>query len=216
MMTKSSPNSLREKNKHRIRNQIIEAAMDLLGKRGLASITADDIAEKAEVGRATFFRYFDSKEAAVVVAFYEKRLSVLIDALHAAPITLGPVDAIIWTFKQLEVNFAKQRSMIRLQSRALSASPTLRAKALEYQASYSQAIADAIAPRYKNLAPHDLRPRLLSVTTLMVVTSTIDYWSNGNSDLNLPQLVNTGLEQIKSGFSDDVGGAKTRAPKRGR
>jgi AcrR family transcriptional regulator len=213
MMTKSSPGSLREKNKHRIRNQIIEAAMDLLGKRGLASITADDIAEKAEVGRATFFRYFDSKEAAVVVAFYEKRLSVLIDALHAAPITLGPVDAIIWTFKQLEANFAKQRSMIRLQSRALSASPTLRAKALEYQASYSQAIADAIAPRYKHLAPHDLRPRLLSVTTLMVVTSTIDYWSDGNSDLNLPQLVNTGLEQMKSGFSDDADAAAGRAPK---
>lgn len=95
--------------------------------------------------------------------------------------------------------------MIRLQSRMVSDSPSLRAKALDFQASYSQAIAEAVAPRYKHLALHDLRPRLLSITVLMVVTSTIDYWSVGNSDLNLPQLVITSLEQMKRGFSDDPG-----------
>lgn len=205
MMTESSPGSLRERNKVRIRTQIVQAAMALLGEMDLADITADDIAIKAEVGRATFFRYFDSKEAAVVAAFYEQRLSALVDALNTAPATLGPVDAVIWTFKRLGANFAKQRSMILMQSRMVSASPGLRAKALEYQAYYSQAVADAIAPRYKNLGPHDLRPRLLSITTLMVVTHTIDYWAAGNSTLNLPELVRTSLEQMKSGFSEDLG-----------
>lgn len=203
-MTKSIPASRRERNKHRIRGQIVDAATALLGERELASFTADDIAAKADVARATFFRYFDSKEAAVVVAFYEKRLSVLVDALKAAPATLGPLDAIIWVFKQIEATFGKQRGMIRLQSEMLAASPYLRAKALEFQATYSQAIADAIAPRYQHLGPHDLRPRLLAITTLMVVSHTIDYWSAGNSSLNLPQLVIAGLEQMRSGFSDGV------------
>lgn len=205
MMNKSTPVSLREKNKLRIRGQIVAAATALLGKRDLATFTADDLAATAEVGRATFFRYFDSKEAAVVVAFYEQRLSALIDALNTAPDALNAVDAIIWTFSRLESNFAKQRSMIQLQSRMLSASPTLRAKALEFQTSYSQALADALSPRFKHLGPHDLRPRLLAITTLMVVTTVIDYWSDGNSTLNLPQLVVASLEQMKSGFSDDVG-----------
>lgn len=212
-MTKSTPLSRRERNKHRVRDQIVEAATALLGERELASFAADHIAEKADISRATFFRYFDSKEAAVVVAFYEKRLSVLIDALNAAPATLEPLDAIIWTFKQLETNFAKQRSMIRLQSQILSASPALRAKALEYQTTYSQAIADAIAPRYKDLGKHDLRPRLLAVTTLMVVTSIIDYWSAGKSPLDLPQLVNTGLEQMRSGFSGKASKTSSKARK---
>lgn len=214
-MTKSSPGSLRERNKLRNRSRIVEAAIVLLGERDLASFTADDIAVRAEVGRATFFRYFDSKEAAVVVAFYEKRLEVLVDALNAAPATLGPVDAVIWAYKRLEANFTKQRNMIRLQSQMLAAFPSLRAKALEYQASYSQVIADAVAPRYKHLGPHDLRPQFLSMTTLMVVTRTIDYWSAGNSDLDLPQLVRTGLEQMSSGFSDGAGTPMRRTAKSG-
>jgi AcrR family transcriptional regulator len=203
-MSKSSPDSLRQRNKVRIRNQIIQAAIELLAERELADFSADDIAIKAEVGRATFFRYFDSKEAAVVAAFYEQRLAALVDALNAAPAALGPVDAVIWTFKRLEDNFSKQRSMILMQSRMVAASSSLRAKALEYQAFYSQAVADAIAPRYKKLAPHDLRPRLLSITTLTVVTHTIDYWAAGNSILSLPQLMRTSLEQMKNGFADDV------------
>ncbi|MFA5940455.1 MAG: TetR family transcriptional regulator [Sinimarinibacterium sp.] len=211
MINKSTPVSLREKNRLRTRGQIVDAATALLGERELASFTADDVAARAEVGRATFFRYFDSKEAAVVVAFYEQRLSALIDALNAAPTTLSAVDAIIWTFGRLEANFAKQRSMIRLQSRMLSSSPALRAKALEFQASYAQALADALAPRYTRLGPHDLRPRLLAITTLMVVTTVIDYWSDGNSTLNLPQLVIASLEQMKDGFSDDASDAAKRA-----
>lgn len=204
MMTKSSPDSLRERNKVRIRSQIVQAAIALLGERDLTDFTADDIAFKAEVGRATFFRYFDSKEAAIVTAFYEQRLSALVEALSAAPAALGPVDAVIWTFTQLEANFSKQRKFILMQSRMVSASSSLRAKALEYQAYYSQALADALAPRYKKLDANDLRPRLLSVSTLMVVTHTIDYWAADNGSLNLPQLMRTSLEQLKNGFADDV------------
>lgn len=115
------------------------------------------------------------------------------------------MDAVIWAFSKLEENFGKQRAMILFQSKMVAASPSRRAKALEYQARYSQAIADAVAPRYKVLGPHDLRPRLLSVASLMVVTSAIDYWADGNGRLNLPQLVNSALEQMKSGFSEDAG-----------
>lgn len=204
-MTTSTPISLREKNRLRLRGQIIEATTALLVEMDFNVLTADDIAAKAEVARATFFRYFDSREAAVVAAFYEQRFSALVAAMNAAPAALGPVDAIIWAFKKLEENFAKQRSMILFQSKMVADSPSLRAKALEYQARYSQAITDAVAPRYPHLGPHDLRARLLSVTTLMVVTSTIDYWAEGNGKLNLPQLVTTSLEQMKSGFSEDAG-----------
>ncbi|MDP3856741.1 MAG: TetR family transcriptional regulator [Stagnimonas sp.] len=204
-MTTSTPISLREKNRLRLRSQIVEATTALLGEMEFTGFTADDIAARAEVARATFFRYFDSKDAAVVAAFYEQRFAALVAVMNAAPAELGPVDAIIWAFTRLEENFSQQRAMILFQAKMVAASPGLRAKALEYQARYSQAIADAVAPRYGQLGPHDLRPRLLSVTTLMVVTSTIDYWADGNSGLSLPLLVNTALLQMKSGFSADKG-----------
>ncbi|MGN0468477.1 MAG: TetR/AcrR family transcriptional regulator [Acutalibacteraceae bacterium] len=45
---------------------ISDAILDLLNSKPLNKITSDEIAEKAGVGRATYFRYFNTKEDALV------------------------------------------------------------------------------------------------------------------------------------------------------
>jgi AcrR family transcriptional regulator len=55
--------SLRERNKQRVTQRIILAASELFKTRGYHSTTMDDIAEKAEISRATLFNYFPTKEA---------------------------------------------------------------------------------------------------------------------------------------------------------
>lgn len=194
------PGPLRNRNKLRIRHEIAGSAMRLAVERGLAHFTADDIASAAEVGRATFFRYFDSKESAVVVGFYENRLKELVDTLGAAPPELGPVDALIWAFKKLGADFDRQSNLVRLLATMLLTSPALRAKALDYQASYEQAIATAIAGRYGDLVAGDLRPRWLAASTLAVSTTCVYHWSASEAPLNLPDLVTAALEQLKAGF----------------
>lgn len=59
----------REKNKQQTRDRLLSAARELLATRG-SEATVEEIAERAEVSRATFFNYFPSKDA-------------LIDALYA-------------------------------------------------------------------------------------------------------------------------------------
>ncbi len=54
---------LRERNKQKVTQRIITAAVDLFKTRGFSETTIDDIAEKAEVSRRTLFNYFPSKEA---------------------------------------------------------------------------------------------------------------------------------------------------------
>ena len=54
---------LRERNKQRITQRIISAASELFKTCGYHPTTMDDIAEKAEISRATLFNYFKSKEA---------------------------------------------------------------------------------------------------------------------------------------------------------
>ncbi|TAJ54718.1 MAG: TetR family transcriptional regulator [Nevskiaceae bacterium] len=204
-----SPEPLRSRNKLRIRQEIAAAAMGLAVERGLSNFTADDIAASAQVGRATFFRYFDSKESAVVVGFYESRLKELVETLGRAPPKLGPVDALIWSFLQLGTDFEKQSKLMRLLATMLLTSPSLRAKALDYQASYEQAIAAAIAGRYENLAADDLRPRWLAASTLAVSTTCVYHWSASEAPLSLPDLVIAALEQLKAGF--DTGRVKSKA-----
>jgi AcrR family transcriptional regulator len=57
--------SLRERKQQRAREAIIEAAYRLFAERGFDRVTVNDIAEHAEVGRATFFRYFGDKQEVV-------------------------------------------------------------------------------------------------------------------------------------------------------
>lgn len=54
---------LRERNKQRVTQRIVAAAMELFKARGCEQTTMDDIADKAEISRATLFNYFPSKDA---------------------------------------------------------------------------------------------------------------------------------------------------------
>ena len=54
---------LRERNKQRVMQRIISAASELFKTCGYHPTTMDDIAEKAEISRATLFNYFPTKEA---------------------------------------------------------------------------------------------------------------------------------------------------------
>lgn len=54
--------SLRERKQQRTRRGLIDAAMSLFAERGFENVTVTEIADAAEVGRTTFFRYFDDKQ----------------------------------------------------------------------------------------------------------------------------------------------------------
>lgn len=197
-----TPLSLRDRNKQRVRRRILETAMSLAATRGVDGITADDISAQAEIGRATFFRYFDSKEAAVIVGFYEQRLTALVEVLGAAPARLGPMDAVLWTFRELGKRPDKQLKLVRLHARMVMTSPVLRAKAYEYQTRYESAIAEAIAGRFSRAAADDPRPRLLAAAALAVIQSCVEYWAARRESLDLTGLVIDGLEQLKAGFAE--------------
>ncbi|HLG87555.1 MAG TPA: TetR/AcrR family transcriptional regulator [Alphaproteobacteria bacterium] len=57
--------SRRERNKLRTRARILDAASKLFTKHGVEGTTIDELAEAADISRATFFNYFDSKPAVV-------------------------------------------------------------------------------------------------------------------------------------------------------
>jgi len=68
--------SRRERKKDETRHRIFHAAIGLFRKQGFEQTTVDDITEKADVAKGTFFNYFRRKEA--VLAFLsETRLQAI-------------------------------------------------------------------------------------------------------------------------------------------
>lgn len=68
--------SRRERKKEETRYRIFHAAIDLFRERGFEQTTVDDITEKADVAKGTFFNYFPRKEA-VLNYLSEERLSAI-------------------------------------------------------------------------------------------------------------------------------------------
>jgi AcrR family transcriptional regulator len=65
--------SLRARKKLRTRDRIFEAAVELFAARPYGEVTVEEICERAEVGRATFFRFYGSK--AGLLGEYSQRLA---------------------------------------------------------------------------------------------------------------------------------------------
>ncbi len=60
--TVQAPLGLRERKKQQTKRALEQAAFDLFAEQGYADTTVEDIAAAAQVSRASFFRYFGSKE----------------------------------------------------------------------------------------------------------------------------------------------------------
>jgi AcrR family transcriptional regulator len=54
--------TLQARKQQRAKAAIVEAAFSLFEERGFGQVTVTEIAERAEVGRTTFFRYFGDKQ----------------------------------------------------------------------------------------------------------------------------------------------------------
>jgi TetR/AcrR family transcriptional regulator, cholesterol catabolism regulator len=77
--------SRRERKKDETRHRIFHAAIDLFRERGFENTTVDDITERADVARGTFFNYFPRKDA--VLAFLSE--TRLLAAEESAPALLA-------------------------------------------------------------------------------------------------------------------------------
>jgi len=73
------PLPLVERKQRQARQRIVEAARELFLERGFDGVSVGDIAERAEVGRTTFFRHFGDKQEVVFAQEQE-----LLDTITAA------------------------------------------------------------------------------------------------------------------------------------
>ena len=101
----TEPVALKARKRQITRDRIAAAAAKLASKDGLSGATIDRIAGEAEVGRATFFRYFSAKEDAVADGMTRHWLDVITAQLAAQPPELSARDAVVAAFGDLGDEF---------------------------------------------------------------------------------------------------------------
>jgi AcrR family transcriptional regulator len=153
-----APMGLRERKKLETFRALQGAARRLVGERGLANVTVDEIADAANVSKRTFFNYFESKEAAIVDPELGK-VERLAAELAARPASETPLEA-LWaaTLVVLERHAAGLEDLSGL----IAANPTLAPRQVISFARYRKVIVDWAAARTECDPETNIYPELLA------------------------------------------------------
>jgi AcrR family transcriptional regulator len=190
-----SRESLTVRRQRATRARIATAAAQRVAEDGLAGVTVEQIAAVAEVGRATFFRYFSSKEDAVAEGMTTRWLDAITEVIAKQPPQLSASDAVIAAFGDLGDGFDAISGQVRDLATLTRSSPALSAWTLQIYLRYEAVIADLVAPRIENLTADDPRPRLLGAMAMASVRIALDDWLlHGGS---LPARVREALSSLR-------------------
>jgi AcrR family transcriptional regulator len=174
---------LRSKARESARAEIAEVAFRVFAERGFDEVTATEAAAAAGISRASFFRYFESKEDAVFVAQEEMGAAV------AAGLTGRPPGEDAWTALRRALDTAletyqrsPEEALGRL--RLIRCTPNLRAHQLERLAQWKEVIGAALAARL-GLDPTDIKVEALVGAALGALDAASTRWalSDGADDL---------------------------------
>lgn len=155
-MSSDAP-GLRERKKHRTRETIADAAMQLFAERGFDATTIADIAAAADIAPRTFFGYFPSKEA-VVFHDHDALLASFGARLRERGARETAFDAMrAWVLDLVAANDhdAPRRAVRR---RLTDETPALaaqeRANRAQFEAVLTEAVASDLGSSADALAPH--------------------------------------------------------------
>lgn len=192
----ASEPGLRERNRAATQQRIADCAARLATEQGVVATTVDEIAAAASIGRATFFRYYDSKELAIATGLSGAGAYVLAGVLAEVPAGLGPLDAIRAAHARLGEDFEAHREMFREQALLSRSSPAMLAWTLHLYVDWEIAIAEAVAGRFADLRPCDPRPRMLGALAMAAARLACDAWLDDGARGDLPALIQEHLNAI--------------------
>jgi len=170
-MTKSS---LQSRKQQLVRDAIFDAAIETFAAKGFDDTTVEDVARAAGVSRATFFRYFSSKDDLLAQNVMNYGIA-LTEAIKACPPAFTPFQIMretVLSIARQKVTHPRTRQVIDISLRSASAMQAHWSRMIEVEAS----VAIAFAERIKGLSKDDLETRLLASMTVSAMNVAIMSW----------------------------------------
>jgi AcrR family transcriptional regulator len=190
----------RERKKAQTRAALSRAALRLALERGVDNVTAEAIAEAADVAPRTFHNHFASKEEAIVGELVDQ-VTWFADAMRARP----PGEP-IWD--------AVQHSIVAVLSaaptgpdqvarmRMLRSTRSQLAQSLTVFEQFSRVLAVVIAERTGTDAARDAYPRLLASVAAIAVKTASELWLERDGSGSLIDVVTDVLSQLRAGLPE--------------
>jgi AcrR family transcriptional regulator len=174
------PASLRERNRERTREELLDVGARLFRARGFSATTVTDIAEEAGIGRRTFFRYFATKEE-LALAIRDEDQQLFLAHLASRPRVEGPFAALQNAMLETLAHFDGPEGDALVErlvaSKAMmAANPTIHAAHLHREAMRQEQAVRILAERLAVDPQADPRPRLWTAVVSAITEVTLAVW----------------------------------------
>ncbi|MFD3651940.1 TetR family transcriptional regulator [Streptomyces sp. NPDC058620] len=183
----------------RTRDTLARAAFELVLDRGLKNVTVEEIANRADVDRRTFSRYFASKEAAVLDSLRGDG-DLINDALRARPAEEPPLTAyrravLDWLGDPTAEPWHRRPRIFDLLVVA-EEEPTLYAAFHHIRVDAQEESVAIIADRLGVDSRQDIRPAVTVAAGAGALLAAQAAWVRGGCPAALPELVDQAFDAL--------------------
>lgn len=193
--------SLRERNKARARSEIASAALRLFAERGFEGVTVDEIVAAAGVSRRTFFRYFETKEDALLADYPELNIR-LTECLDATGVH-EPLDAVRAGLHRLADWYVERSEAVLERSRVIRDALHLAARNLEFLSQWERSIASTLATPIGQ-DPGELLPRTAAAAVVGAFRAALTQWVRSSCSEDLHALTDRALDLVWHGVASEL------------
>lgn len=175
--------SLRERKKDKTRTQLLEAALELIGRQGFADTTISQIAAAVDVSPRTLLRYFPTKED-VIVSWVDDTITIFIDTLTARPQDEAAQQSLMAASRAMLEAYQQRSEFYLVIEKTIASSPSVSARKQEMSA----ALAERVEKHLQARAGSDfdsLRTEVLTAIVFSMIRVSIRRWlaTDGKADL---------------------------------
>jgi len=155
---------VRDRVREKMKTELAQQVYTVFAERGMENVTAQQAAQAVGISRATFFRYFSSKEDAVVTALRSMNMhfSQMIESMASNP-SESLLELVRRSFEPTVVAAEKDPETMRSRVQLVWSTPALRASWQESRREQQAELAQALNPFCAN-------PRLAETSALLALT----------------------------------------------
>jgi len=181
-----------------VRERLIDAAFELFGKRGYELTTVEDIAERAGVGRTTFFRNFRSKED--VIFPDHDQLIEMIKARLATSTESTALVAVAEAVRLVLRRYIQEGDRARLRYALTSRVSALRDREIASVAQYQRLFREFIGAWMGLSEANALRAELMASSVAAAHNHVLRRWLRGDTQEPIEE-VDRAMTQVVALFS---------------
>lgn len=169
--TPSNPPSTRER--------LVSAAFELFAEHGFENVTVEEIAQRAGVGRSTFFRNFATKEDVIFPS--HDALLAKIDGRLSTAATQSRDVAVAEAARLVLQHYLSEGAQARTRYQLTSAVPALQAREGASQRQYQRLFTRYLARWWADQPDGALRAELMAASVVTAHNHVLRRWLRGES-----------------------------------